>query len=87
MAAAIRSAEAETACRLLGANPYFAGQIDAHAVIDAEHTEAFHSQIAAEHPDVVFTHWPIDNHADHRAMSILVYDAWRRMGKSFALAI
>jgi LmbE family N-acetylglucosaminyl deacetylase len=33
----------------------------------------------------VFTHWPIDNHADHRAMSMLVYDAWLRMGKRFAL--
>ena len=25
---------------------------------------------------MVFTHWPIDNHADHRAISMLVYDAW-----------
>ncbi len=84
-ASPVRKAEALRAAEILGARTAFAGQIDAHAVIDAEHTEAFHSQIAAEHPDVVFTHWPIDNHADHRAMSILVYDAWRRMGKSFAL--
>jgi LmbE family N-acetylglucosaminyl deacetylase len=34
---------------------------------------------------VVFTHWPIDNHADHRAMSTLVYDAWLEMKRSFAL--
>ena len=33
----------------------------------------------------MFTHWPIDNHADHRAISMLVYDAWLRMRKSFAL--
>lgn len=38
-----------------------------------------------EHPDVVLTHWPIENHADQRAMAMLVYEAWRRMGKSFAL--
>ena len=38
-----------------------------------------------ERPDVVFTHWPIDNHADHRAISMLVYDAWLRLGKKFAL--
>ena len=27
----------------------------------------------------------IDNHADHRAISLLVYEAWLRMGKKFAL--
>ena len=34
---------------------------------------------------MVFTHWPIDSHADHRAMSMLVYDAWLKMKKGFAL--
>ena len=34
---------------------------------------------------MVFTHWPIDNHSDHRAISMLVYDAWLRMSKRFAL--
>jgi LmbE family N-acetylglucosaminyl deacetylase len=34
---------------------------------------------------VFFTHWPIDNHADHRAMSMLVYDAWLQMKRKFAL--
>lgn len=28
---------------------------------------------------------PIDNHADHRAMANLVYDAWLRLGRKFAL--
>ena len=41
--------------------------------------------IAAEKPDVVFTHWPIDSHPDHRVCSLLVYDAWRRLGYSFEL--
>ena len=47
--------------------------------------EQFRTVLEAERPDVVFTHWPIDNHADHRAISMLVYDAWLRMKKSFAL--
>jgi len=34
---------------------------------------------------VVFTHWPIDTHEDHRATSLLVYDAWLRMERKFAL--
>ncbi len=41
--------------------------------------------IEAEKPDVVFTHWPIDTHADHRACSLLAYDAWLRLGRKFAL--
>ncbi len=51
----------------------------------AAHYEKFHRLLEAEQPNVVFTHWPIDNHADHRAISLLVYDAWLQMGKKFAL--
>jgi hypothetical protein len=29
--------------------------------------------------------WPIDNHADHRAMSMLVYEAWLRLERKFSL--
>ena len=36
-------------------------------------------------PDLVFTHWPIDFHMDHRAASLLTYEAWLRGGKKFAL--
>src|SRR5262249_46225081 len=34
---------------------------------------------------VVFAHWPIDTHRDHRAASLLTYDAWLRGGRRFAL--
>jgi LmbE family N-acetylglucosaminyl deacetylase len=34
---------------------------------------------------VVFTHWPIDRHRDHRAVSLLTQDAWWKGGRSFAL--
>jgi N-acetylglucosamine malate deacetylase 1 len=36
-------------------------------------------------PDLVFTHWPIDVHMDHRAASLLTYNAWLRSGKKFPL--
>ncbi|MDB5351777.1 MAG: bshB [Planctomycetota bacterium] len=81
----VRVAEAGRACEILRARPLFAGQIDGEAVVDRAHYEAFHKLLEPERPDVVFTHWPIDNHADHRAMSMLVYDAWLRMRKGFAL--
>jgi LmbE family N-acetylglucosaminyl deacetylase len=80
-----RVAEAVRACEILKARPLFAGQIDGNAVVDAAHYDVFRRMVAAEKPDAVFTHWPIDNHADHRAMSMLVYDAWRHLKKSFAL--
>ncbi len=48
-------------------------------------TRQFRKILEAERPDAVFTHWPIDNHADHRAISMLVYDAWLKMKKPFAL--
>jgi LmbE family N-acetylglucosaminyl deacetylase len=81
----VRVAEAARACAILGAQPLYAGQIDGEAVVDHAHAETFRTILAAERPDVVFTHWPIDNHADHRAMAMLVYDAWLQMKRGFAL--
>jgi LmbE family N-acetylglucosaminyl deacetylase len=81
----IRVAEAAKACEILKARPLYAGQIDGQAIVDASHYEAFRKILEAEHPDLVFTHWPIDNHADHRALSMLVYEAWLRTKKRFAL--
>ena len=81
----VRVREAERACALLKARAVFATQIDAHAIVDSAHAEEMRSLLQSEKPDVVFTHWPIDNHADHRAISMLVYDAWLHMKKSFAL--
>jgi LmbE family N-acetylglucosaminyl deacetylase len=80
-----RIAEAARACEILGARPLYAGQVDGDAVVDAAHYAAFRKILEAERPDAAFTHWPIDNHADHRAISMLVYDAWLKMGRRFAL--
>ena len=80
-----RVAEAAKACEILAARPAYAGQIDGHAIVDSPHYEQFRQLLEAEKPNVVFTHWPIDNHADHRAISLLVYDAWLRMGRKFSL--
>jgi LmbE family N-acetylglucosaminyl deacetylase len=79
-----RVAEAKKACEILNASSLFAGQIDGQAVVDAAHYETFRKIIEAENPDVLFTHWPIDNHADHRAISLLAYDAWLWLKKRFA---
>jgi len=80
-----RVAEAAKASAILKARPLYAGQIDGHAIVDSPHYDEFRRLIEREQPDAVFTHWPIDNHADHRAISMLVYDAWLKLGKKFAL--
>jgi LmbE family N-acetylglucosaminyl deacetylase len=33
--------------------------------------DAYWKIVDREQPDVVFTHWPIDNHEDHRADSLV----------------
>jgi LmbE family N-acetylglucosaminyl deacetylase len=84
-AARIRTAEAQRACALLGATPRFFGQIDGDTHVDAAAYAAMREQFARERPDVVLTHWPVDTHPDHRAASLLVYDAWLRTGRTAAL--
>jgi len=84
-AATIRTAEAKKACEILKARPIFAGQIDGSTEVTAEGYEAIRKLIDVEKPNVVFTQWPIDSHRDHRACSLLVYDAWLRLGRKFAL--
>lgn len=83
--AAVRTAEAENACRILKARAVFADQIDGRAIVDPPHYDSFARILAAERPDVVFTQWPIDHHRDHRAISMLSLDAWWKTARNFAL--
>jgi LmbE family N-acetylglucosaminyl deacetylase len=83
--ASIRTAEAQDACRILSARSAFAGQIDGQAVLDAPHYNAFARILSAEKPDVVFTHWPIDRHRDHRAISLFSVDAWWKSSQEYSL--
>ena len=84
-AAKIRTAESEHACAILGATPRFMGQVDGDTHVDATSYAAMRELITGERPDVIFTHWPIDTHPDHRAVSLLIYDAWMRTGRTAAL--
>jgi LmbE family N-acetylglucosaminyl deacetylase len=79
-----RVAEAGKACEILRARPLFVGQFDGKAIVDQAHYEEFRKIYSAERPDVVFAHWPIDNHRDHRATSLLTFDSWLRTGKKAA---
>jgi len=79
-AARIRTAESETACRIIGAKPVFFGQIDGATEFTRAHVEAMSRLLADEHPDILFTHWPVDTHMDHQVASMLTIRAWMRRG-------
>ena len=81
-AAKIRSAECETACKIIGAKPVFFGQIDGATEVTQAHVDAMTRFLAAENPDLVFTHWPVDTHMDHQVASVLTIRAWMSLRAS-----
>ena len=81
----LRTAEAKKACRILGASAKFADQVDGESTVDPANYDKFFALLQAEEPDIVLTHWPIDNHRDHRAAANLSYDSWLREKKSYGL--
>ena len=82
-AAAIRIKEAIAACKILGAKPVFAGQIDGDSIVNNAWINKIKDLIEREKPAIVFTHWPIDSHKDHQAASILTIQSWVRGGRRF----
>lgn len=83
--AAIRTKEYEDACKVMGVRYIAMTQIDGNTEVNNARYAEMKALIAKEKPDVVFTHWPIDSHRDHRACALLVYDAWRQLDHSFDL--
>src|SRR2546426_1307219 len=75
-AAKIRTTECESACKIIGAKPVFAGQIDGATELNKAHVDAMTKLLSAENPDAVFTHWPIDTHMDHQVASLLAIRAF-----------
>jgi len=84
-AAAIRTAESEAACKILGAKAVFAGQIDGATELNRASVEMMAKLLVAETPDIVFAHWPIDAHLDHQVAGTLAYRAWLGSRRAFRL--
>jgi len=82
---AVRSLEAQKACQILKARAAFVGQYDGRSIVDNAHYDDLRRWLDSEKPDIVFAQWPLDRHRDHRALSMLVLDAWLRDGKTSAL--
>lgn len=84
-AAAIRIAESEKACDMMGIRHIFMNQVDGNTEVNLKRYAEMRELLEREHPDVVITHWPVDSHRDHAACGMLVLDAWRRVGRTFEL--
>jgi N-acetylglucosamine malate deacetylase 1 len=80
-----RVQEAMEACRILGARPVFLPQCNGKAVVDPAHYQSVTDLIGSLQPHILFTHWPVDNHPDHRAMATFVIEAWQRLGRRMSL--
>ena len=83
--AALRTQEAEVACKILHAKALFAGQIDANTELNKASIEQVLHLVMAQKPDVVFTHWPLDTHPDHQVAGLLAFNAWVKSGQQFHL--
>jgi LmbE family N-acetylglucosaminyl deacetylase len=80
-AARIRSGESEAACRIMGAKAVYFGQIDGATEVTGAHVDAMTGLLAAQNPDVLFAHWPVDTHMDHQVASVLTIRAWMGLRK------
>lgn len=84
-AAAIRTQEALNACEIMGVRSIFLSQVDGYSEINVQKYDEMRELIIKENPDIVFTHWTLDLHRDHRVCSCLVLEAWKRLKYKFDL--
>jgi LmbE family N-acetylglucosaminyl deacetylase len=83
--AATRYADAQRSCDLLRCRFVALHYINRGIDVNMARYKEFGEALLDQKPDIVFTHWPIDTHPDHRAASLMTYDAWLRGGKKFPL--
>ncbi len=78
--AEVRQAEASAACKVLGATPRFFPYAHEKLVADEATLRAISSWLDEVKPDIVVTHWPLDTHPNHHAVSSLVWQCYQRKG-------
>jgi len=83
--AAKRHVDAQRSCALLHCRMVALHYLNRGTEVTTARYQEFGDALLDQKPDIVFTHWPIDTHPDHRAASLLTYDAWLRGGKKFPL--
>ena len=78
--AEVRREEATAACKVLGAEPKFFPYAHEKLVADEPTTRAVSAWLDEVKPDIVVTHWPLDTHPNHHAVSSMVWQCYKRKG-------
>jgi LmbE family N-acetylglucosaminyl deacetylase len=78
--AEVRRAEASAACKVLGATPKFFPYAHEKLVADQATVRDVSTWLEEVKPDIVVTHWPLDTHENHHAVSSLVWQCYQRKG-------
>jgi LmbE family N-acetylglucosaminyl deacetylase len=78
--AEVRREEATAACKVLGATPKFFPYAHEKLEADQDTLKAVSAWLDEMKPDVVITHWPLDTHPNHHAVSSLVWQCYKRQG-------
>jgi LmbE family N-acetylglucosaminyl deacetylase len=76
----VRREEASAACKVLGAVPKFFPYAHERLAADEPTLQAVSAWLDAVKPDIVVTHWPLDTHPNHHAVSSLVWQSYKRKG-------
>ena len=77
-----RMKEEFAACTYAGFTPHFLSEKDANACASDKSAEQLAEIIRKVKPRAVFTHWPVDRHADHVQCAALVARALVRAGRA-----
>ncbi|MFN7998630.1 MAG: PIG-L family deacetylase [Bryobacteraceae bacterium] len=83
--AARRYADAERSCEILRCRFVALDYVNRDVQLTPATYKRFSETLTEYKPDILFTHWPIDTHPDHRAASLLTYEAWLHAGKKVPL--
>jgi LmbE family N-acetylglucosaminyl deacetylase len=78
--AEVRREEASAACKVLGTTPKFFPYAHEKLVADEATLTDVSTWLTETKPDVVVTHWPLDTHPNHHAVSSLVWQCYKRQG-------
>lgn len=76
----VRHAEAEAACKILGAAPHFFDYSAEQLFVDTATLQRISTWLDEIKPDIVLTHWPLDTHPDHVAIGTIVWRCYRQEG-------
>ena len=72
-----RAEEEKAALAMLGTEPLYVGEVDGEACATPRAIQTMVRLLREIKPKAVFTHWPVDAHADHRSCAIAAIQAAR----------